>query len=260
MQLPELGSVNFKICIKITGNSFPLCEILSTLSQKDLFPCWFSAPPPPRLLVPPSVLLFPTFVWISSVLSSCSCDRERMHQSSLPILLSSDVTSPAAEQSWFPADFPFPNMVCLGSIQLSGCMNWYCWPVSKGCWFTCPQISKTASSSPDLEQNTNVWLKPQFISSWGESGLCAGAHCGLCETEGQKLPPPSQACSHEGLQAMWEQTGCCWSSSLLLSLALGSCHHYSSQEEPNMMLVCNNLPSQCCRPVTSGGDAFRLAL
>lgn len=189
MQLPELGSVNFKICIKITGDSFPLCEILSTLSQKDLFPCWFSAPPPPRLLVPPSVLLFPTFVWISSILSSCSCDRERMHQSSLPILLSSDVTSPAAEQSWFPADFPFPNMVRLGSIQLSGCMNWYCWPVSKGCWFACPQISKTASSSPDLEQNTNVWPKPQFISSCGESGLCAGAHCGLCETEGQKLPP-----------------------------------------------------------------------
>lgn len=75
-----------------------------------------------------------------------------------------------------------------------------------------------------------------------------------------ETPPPSQACSHGGLQAMWEQTGCCWSSSLLLSLALGGCHYYSSQEEPNVVLVCNNLPSQCCRPVTSGGDAFRLAL
>jgi len=26
------------------------------------------------------------------------------------------------------------------------------------------------------------------------------------------------------------------------------------------MLVCNNLPSQCCRLLRSGGDAFRLAL
>lgn len=55
MQLPELGSVNFKICTKITGDSFPQCKILSTLSQKELFPCRFSAPPPPRLLVPSSL-------------------------------------------------------------------------------------------------------------------------------------------------------------------------------------------------------------
>lgn len=63
MQLPELGSVNFKICTKITGDSFPQCKILSTLSQKELFPAVFQhLLLPVCLFLPPSVLLFPTLV------------------------------------------------------------------------------------------------------------------------------------------------------------------------------------------------------
>lgn len=220
MQLPELGSVNFKICTKITGDSFPQRKTFSTLSQKELFPADFQhLLLPVCLFLPPSVLLFPTSAWISSIPSSCSCDRERMHQSSLLILPSRDVTSPAAEQSWFPAAFTFPNTVHCGSVQLSVCMNWYCWPVSNGCWLLCPQTSRIGSSSPDLEQNlseTSVQLKLRRERAvW-----CCSPTMG-CVRWGIRNCP----CSHRGLAACVKVDWCCQSSSSLLSLALGGCHH-----------------------------------
>lgn len=192
MQLPELGSVNFKICTKITGDSFPQRKILSTLSQKELFPCRFSAPPPPRLLVPSSLcsafshvcmnILHPQFLFLWQRDDASELSARLAFQRHY-ITCKADSLQLSLSQTWSVLDQPS----CLGvwisladqSLKAAG------------------SLSKMLISSPDLEQNTDVWLKPWFSSSRGESRTVWWC-------------PPimrcarSRTCSHRGLQPTWD--------------------------------------------------------
>lgn len=169
MQLPELGSVNFKICTKITGNSFPQRKILSTLSQKELFPCRFSAPPPPRLLVPSSLCSAFSHVCVNILHPQLLFFWQREDSSELSVHLAFQrhyITCCWAEL--IPCGFP-------SSSQGLSWIRPVVWPDSKGWWFPRSQVSKTAGNSSDLEQCGKVWLKPCFSLSWGNRGLCGGA-------------------------------------------------------------------------------------
>lgn len=241
MQLPELGSVNFKICTKITGDSFPQRKILSALSQKELFPCRFSAPPPPRLLVPSSLCSAFSHVCMNILHSQFLFLWQRHDASELSARLA------------FQRHYITCKADCL-QLSLSQTWSILVQPSCLGVWISLADqspkaagsLSKMLISSPDLEQNTDVWLKPWFSSSRGESGTVWWC-------------PPIMGCALTEVCSPREM-GYCWSSSVLLPLVLEGCHCYSSQEELNMMLVCNSLPSQCCRWPRSGSDVFRLVL
>lgn len=180
-------------------------------------PCRFSAPPPPRLLVPSSLCsAFSHVSVMSSILSSCSCDRGRIHQSCLSILLSRDITSPAAEQSWFPVAFPFSNKICLGSVPLSSCISLYSCPDSNGWCFSCFQISKPACRSPGLEQSAEAWLWNLDLAQAETTGCV------------KQVTNPSQTCSKWVCSHhLWPA---CHQCSLLSPLAMG-CSHLCNTEE-----------------------------
>lgn len=182
-------------------------------------------------------ILHPQFLWQREDASLCpSCFPETWHH----LLLSkADSLKLSPSQTW-----------CV--LDQSSCL---------GLWISIADQSAESAGflvlrCPKQQVVPQSWSKTQMCgwnlsSSWGEHS------CGemltdhkVCETGGQKLPP-SQTCSHRALQPTWGWIRWGWVFSPLLSLDLGACY---SQEEPHMMLVCNNLPSQYYRPVRSEGD------
>lgn len=146
-------------------------------------------------------------------------------------------------------------------------LSWIC-PVV----WVCESVLLTSLQSLLVFLSSNFQNSEQFLSL-GAKHKCvaetsaqakestAVAWCSLtknCVRQVRSFPHHRPV--HRALQPAWEWTRWCWLFSPLLSLDLGACNCCSSQEGPHMMLACNNLPSQCCRPVRREGDDLQPSL
>ena len=190
MQLPELGLVNFKICTKITGDSFPQRKIFLLSPRKSCSPAGFQhLLLPVCLFLPPSVLLFPTFVWISSIPSSCSVTERGCIRALCP--------------SCFPETLHHLLLSKADSLQLSLSQTWSVLDQSSclGVWIGIADQSPKAAGSlalefPKQQAAPQTWSRTQMCG-WNLNSAQAEERVGyvvgltdhgLCETGGQKLP------------------------------------------------------------------------